>query len=458
MFISDVLSVRKITVALLLFVSLDAVASVTLTGSTRQSQDGNYSISWVQTGTHRLYTVVENGKDIGTVAFDKRGKGITRTYSFKNKVPGQYKYQIRVSFYGGPPALSNAVTVDVGVPVPNAPPTINTANPGGPFTLPHRQSPNVPLSVHWDRQINANSYTLQRSINNGPWKTLQNSSSNSWSDKPKELGAHKFRVRSCNKLNQCSSYRQSGILTISGPIPKAPSSIKYANPGGVSALPQTIYSTVPYSIFWDAQIHAARYELQRRFNNGSWTTIQNTTETALGYTPNDIGQYQFRVRACNAADRCSDFTQSGFLTINTPPLVTPSMIYVSGISRGVIKVGSDFNVNWTGVAHRDEYRLQYQRNSGSWESVPNIDKRTSYRFNFSNPGMYRFRVQTHIAPNRNSGFAVSDEVRLVDFSSKINTDYKYDALGRLIRVELDGSKKSEYTYDASGNRTDVEQR
>ena len=389
MFTGNVLNFRSIVPFLLLFMSIEATAVVTVTASSQTSTSGNFSISWEQTGRHRNYTVVENGEDIATLDYIG-GTGTIRNYPLSNKPPGQYDYQIRVAFFGGPPAISNTVRVNVTASVPSAPPNVRTSGNGGPFSLPTTVENGFPFSVNWDRQANASRYELQRRIDSGPWTLVQNDSSVSWTTTANESGNHVFRVRSCNAEDQCSGYTQSGVLTVNRP--PLESNISF-NDFTAPVRNDSILINTAFRLTWTDDTPRIAYALQYRRNAGSWVDLPLDPADVRyrNVSFSEAGDYTFRVRF-NSPVGFGPYHLSKVVKVLrsvTPPAAPTNGVllrqdssgaYTRRISGGQIPAGVNYRISWQASSDADYYNLQSSTNFGSWVPTPTDITDTHFDF------------------------------------------------------------------------------
>lgn len=118
-----------------------------------------------------------------------------------------------------------------------------------------------------------------------------------------------------------------------------------------------------FNVSWSTSAGASSYQLQRRVNSGSWSTIQNNSNTS--FTNNNLaaGIYDFRVRACNSAGCTSYSTVKTTNVTNTGVPATPASITFMPSN------GSNV-VYWSSVSGATYYIMQHS-SGGSWSTYYN---------------------------------------------------------------------------------------
>jgi predicted phage tail protein len=230
--------------------------------------------------------------------------------------------------------------------------------------------------VSWTSVGTATSYELQERTNGGSWGTIQNTSSTSRAISGKGNGVYDYQVRACN-VGGCGAYSTIQGVTVllppsSAPTLTAPSSTTVDN----------------YTVSWTTVAAASSYELQERFNGGSWSTIQNTSSTSRAISGKPNGTYGYQVRACNSSG-CGSYSAISNVVVSVPqpPATAPSL---SG--PGLIFEGQPYDMSWSTVSGATTYRLEERLNGGSWLEVHNAAG-TIKSFPGRGQGLYDYRVR-----------------------------------------------------------------
>ena len=83
-----------------------------------------------------------------------------------------------------------------------------------------------------------------------------------------------------------------------------------------------------FAIAWGRSAGATRYELQQSRDGGAWTDTSVTgTPTTKAFTVTESGEYQYRIRACDAT-RCSNWSAIKMVVVILPPTVGFDSTYV----------------------------------------------------------------------------------------------------------------------------------
>lgn len=189
-------------------------------------------------------------------------------------------------------------------------------------------------------------------------------------------GAYDYQVRACN-VGGCGTYSSIGSATVllppsSVPTLSAPSSTPVDN----------------YLVSWSSVATATSYELQERFNGGSWSTIQNNGSTSLQLSGKPNGTYGYQVRACNSSGCGSYSGTSNVLVSVAQPPATPTSLFAPGL----LFEGEPYDVSWTTVSGATTYRLEERFNTGAWLEMYN-GAGTLKSFPGRGQGLYHYRVR-----------------------------------------------------------------
>lgn len=176
-------------------------------------------------------------------------------------------------------------------------------------------------------------------------------------------GRYLYRVRACSSAG-CSSF--SNQLATTTP-PTSPSDITAEATGNTTV-----------DVSWvDNSSTETEFRVERRANAGNFLAVGSveTNSTAFSDTGLEPGkQYEYRVRACNAAG-CSSF--SGVASVITTQSAGPSA--PSGLSAVAVSVGQ-IDLAWTDNAtNESEFRVERAIGQGSFTVIASLGTNaTSY--------------------------------------------------------------------------------
>ncbi|TQV72414.1 hypothetical protein FLL45_19590, partial [Aliikangiella marina] len=210
-------------------------------------------------------------------------------------------------------------------PVPSTPQKVivPTTNSTGNFTLSWQSSSNFTLGY----------YRVEESYNFSSWRSTGSNVSQSTTTKSftgKLPGTYRFRVIACNSAfntsDVCSGWGYSGYINVSSgqtapstpAVPLGPESSDNGN----------------YTISWvKPSGTVSYYNLQERFNSGSWTTVVSSNVLSKSFSGKAPGNYQYRVRACNSAasSPCSSYSATKQLTVNNPELIPDATLITPSV-------------------------------------------------------------------------------------------------------------------------------
>ncbi|TQV70869.1 hypothetical protein FLL45_21310, partial [Aliikangiella marina] len=210
-------------------------------------------------------------------------------------------------------------------PVPSTPQgvVVPTTSSTGTFTLGWQPSSNFTNGY----------YRVEESFSFGSWRTVvssipTNTTRHTFSGKAP--GTYRYRVIACNRpfsgSDVCSGWGYSGYINVSSgqtapstpAVPLGPESSDNGN----------------YTISWvKPSGTVSYYNLQERFNSGSWTTVVSSNVLSKSFTGKAPGNYQYRVRACNSAasSPCSSYSATKQLTVNNPELIPDATLITPSV-------------------------------------------------------------------------------------------------------------------------------
>jgi len=210
-------------------------------------------------------------------------------------------------------------------------------------------SKNGAFALRWNPIAGAVSYTLQESVNDGAWTTVQTGPGTSWSAVGRATGSYQYRVQACASAG-CANHGGSWPVTVLLPPP---------TPAGASA---TAPIPGPVTLTWHASPTATSYVVDQQFNGAQWTRVYDAGATAAVFGTPTSGAYVYRVQACNSSG-CSAFRQSNAVSITRPPSSAPP-IHGSGTNHD-----GAYTIGWGGVAEATYYNVFENTNGVAWGHV-----------------------------------------------------------------------------------------
>jgi RHS repeat-associated protein len=340
-------------------------APASITPSETSDTDGSYTISWAPESLATRYELQEQ-KDGG--AWSTLTSSITTTaYAVSGRTDGSYQYQVASCRSGGCSdyTTSSAVAVLLAPPTP-ASITVPTGDVDGNFT------------IQWSYGGGTvDSYDLEERSSTGSWTSVYAGSSVSASLTGRAMqDSFDYRVRACNTTG-CSSWLQgaNSLVTPAG----VPSSI---------ALPPTGDVDGAWTVSWGSSAGTVDYyELQEQQDAGAWSTIYNSgTLLSHAVTGRVNGSsYQYRVRACNAANCTAWQTGSGSVKATFVP--TGPTINAPGFDSD-----GAYTVTWNANLIVTQHQIDRKKNSGSWVTIY-TGTNTSYAESGRNTGTWTYRMQ-----------------------------------------------------------------
>ncbi|MDB9953032.1 fibronectin type III domain-containing protein, partial [Porticoccaceae bacterium] len=357
--------------------TVTVTASYLVSASTSSTSSGNFSLSWTVPGSFTTYQVEQslNGGSWGIVASTG-----SPSHSFSNKPDGSYQFRVKYCFtLPIPPystvctATSNSVAVLVAKP-PGIPASIG----GVPAT-----DNNGAFTVSWGTASGTvTSYRLEQQKNGGSWVQIYSGTGTSKAVSGLGDGSYKYRVRACNSVG-CSSYRTSGNSIVANAPP---------TPSSISGVPATDNNGA-FTVSWPTTTNADNYRLEQQKNGASWTQIYNSTGISKAVSGLADGTYRYRVRACNTYSTyttCSGYRTSGTSVVANMPGTPASIAGVPATDNN-----GAFTVSWgTGSGPVDNYRLEQQKNGGSWTQIHSGSTSIlSKAISALGDGTYKYRIR-----------------------------------------------------------------
>ncbi|MBY6212820.1 hypothetical protein KUV95_14780 [Microbulbifer agarilyticus] len=350
----------------------------TISGVPGTDNNGAFTISWSASGGIVDGYELQQQKNGGNWSNIYTGTGLSKavsglgdgTYSFRVRA---YNTEDSFTSYSAYNTSSSATVANVPG-VPSSISGVPTTDVDGSFT------------VSWATATGTvDGYKLEQQTNGGSWAQIYSGTGTSKAVSALADGTYAFRVRAFNTEGSYTAhtgYRTSGNAIVA----RQP-----ATPASISGVP-TNNSSGAFTVSWAAvTANTDQYQLQQQTNGGSWSTIYTGSGTSKAVSGLADGAYAFRVRAQNLVSshiQSGSFRTSGTATVANKP-ATPSSI--SGVPA--TNTSGGFTISWTAVAApADKYRLQQQKDGGSWVEIYNgtgLSKAVSGLAD----GAYKFRVQ-----------------------------------------------------------------
>lgn len=323
----------------LLAKSVSAVApGVPLITVSSFSNSGSFPVSWSSVvGASRYELQQREGQGNWAAAYS----GAALTWSATGKAAGSHGLRVRACRVALCGSWSAVATIVVQLP-PSAAPVLTapaTAS-GGNYV------------VGWTAVAGATAYRLEERLGTGAWGQIQDGAERSRSFTAKAGGTYGYRVRACNTAG-CSAY--SGIAAVQAV--HAPSVAPVLN-----APAKSLGSA--YTISWGTVSNATSYQLDERFNGGSWGTLTNAAATSQSISGRIQGVYEYRIRGC-ALVGCGPYSSVSKVQVVIAPSGVPSISTPASSSTG------SYTVTWSGVERAVSYLLQEQINGGGFSTLQN---------------------------------------------------------------------------------------
>ncbi len=325
---------------------VDGTFSVTINPNSQAAED------------NATYTLTRTGGPGGTTNFSM-GSSLTR--SENNLADGAYGYRVKACNVSGCSGLTSTKSVSVyrkpGVPSISLP----TTDTDGSYSLSMSSSGAV------------TSYELREQVNGGGFVIQQINGNSSWNYTNKSNATYGYQARACNILS-CSNWsgtKSVQVLKTPGVPPNftAPSASSSGN----------------FTVDWtSASGVVTSYQLQERFNGGSWANVPNNDGdlTAEYVSGRAVGTHQFRVRACNSLD-CSSWAPTRTVTVS---------LTIPAISGPASSTTGNFTLSWTSGDANGYYFLTLE--DGYTDGSVAAQGQTSGSRSFSNlpSGVYNFHL------------------------------------------------------------------
>ena len=398
--------------------------------------NASFTVSWgTASGSVDRYELYQQK---GTGSWSNVYSGTGRSKAISLTSSGSYKFRVRaVNTFKGHSATGGYRTSGTATIEPNSSVTVTipSRDYDGRFnmTLSDPAIPNAGIYTHVE---------VQRKLGSGSWVNVGTFSPGTHGQVI-PLGNYSYRARGKGNYygEAYTAYGPTVTITVAPPVPAVPTSLTRSEHPSKDGT---------YSISWPAVEWASRYEWQE--GSGSW--VNNNASRSKGFTKTASDTtYSYKVRACNSTG-CS--SPSAAISVDVA-LAPKSPGYLNG-APSVVDSDASFTLNWNAAPGAvDFYQLYSKKDNGGWTKVYEGNNRSA-PVTINGLGQYRYRVR---GVNTYKEHTVYGDYRLsgtVLSASEVKKSYAYDALGRLIQVDINGEEKSTYEYDDAGNRKNVKDR
>ncbi|KAG0775216.1 hypothetical protein G6F22_013467 [Rhizopus arrhizus] len=211
---------------------------------------------------------------------------------------------------------------------------------------------NGSYGVSWSVASGAERYELDESANGGAWTQVHNAAGQSRDFSGKGAGSYGYRVRACNPVG-CTAYSASAAVTVVYPPAGAP---------GISAPARSAPGSI--GIGWNGVAGATRYTLQESSNGGGWVTLFDGDAGSYATAARGVGNYGYRVAACNGAG-CGPWSGTASVAVIGPPAIEPVIS-----APGLVNV-PQYSLSWSVPANSESFVLEESANGGGWTVMHN---------------------------------------------------------------------------------------
>jgi len=314
----------------------EAAPSVPALSAPGYITQGSVNLTWSPAGGANRYELQRAQAGTWSTIFD----GAVQAFTSTGLATGTYQFRVRgCRVVCG--EWSNTASVAVELP---------------PATVPVLTVPatafNGSYSVSWSASAGAERFELDESANGGAWTQVHNAVGQSKGFTGKPGGSFNYRVRACNPVG-CTSYSGSAAVAVVYPPASVP---------GVSAPARSAPGSI--GIGWNGIGGADRYTLQESTNGGGWVTLMDAHVVSFATPARGVGNYAYRVAACNGAG-CGPWSGSAAVAVIGAPTIEPVIS-----APGLVNV-PQYSFSWSVPANSESFILEESANGGGWTVVHN---------------------------------------------------------------------------------------
>lgn len=147
--------------------------------------------------------------------------------------------------------------------------SLSTTIPIPTLTVPLLSYVTQPFTVSWTSVESADSYTLQRNIDNSTWETVYTGLNLSYQDTISSGSSVQYRV-CATALGQTGDYSDPQTVNL-----------RQISPTPTLTMPGTVDLFTTYTISWGAVANADGYIVQKQVNDGDWTQVYKGSGTSF---------------------------------------------------------------------------------------------------------------------------------------------------------------------------------
>ncbi|HWE03064.1 MAG TPA: fibronectin type III domain-containing protein [Tepidisphaeraceae bacterium] len=312
--------------------------------------------SWTASHGASGYTL-QDSTDSGMTWTDVVTQAST-TYTATNLTSDTpYEFQIKATNASGSSAYSTALSAATVMP--------------SPINLSATVVSGTEITLMWFSEVGADTYKLERSLNNSTWSTIAAAdATNSYDDTGLTPGTTYYYRVSATDANGTSA-PGTGVSTVTAPA--------------IPTLSTTSVGATSISFSWTASPTATGYTLQDSSDAGmTWTTA--VTQAGVSYSVTGLSadtSYQFKILASNG---------SGSSLYSAPVTIKTLLASPAGLAPTVVSA-SEVDLAWTAEAGATTYKVERSLNNSTWSTIAAADATNSYNDTTLNAGTtYYYRI------------------------------------------------------------------
>ncbi|WP_281560171.1 hypothetical protein [Thalassomonas sp. RHCl1] len=180
------------------------------------------------------------------------------------------------------------------------------------------------VTLNWLAVADAESYLVQRNLNDGGWLPLAQSSDISFTDTLTDSASVSYRLKACAGSGDDMVCSEASLET----------KIMVTKTPAVPETPTLLVNKSAVSLSWSPVTDAMSYQIQRKIDAADWVELPLISNTSFSETLSGFGTVSYRLLACvgvNEAKVCSEpsvqvsaeFVQDTVIIINTKLLGVP---------------------------------------------------------------------------------------------------------------------------------------
>ncbi|WP_413662612.1 RHS repeat-associated core domain-containing protein [Microbulbifer sp. CNSA002] len=273
-----------------------------------EDNDGKFAVEWAAVAAASDYELQQqvNGGSWSTLAnLQETSRELTLSTS------GSYKYRVRAKLGGSVGAWRTSASAVVSI-IPAS------------ITITEVDKSAGKLKISWGEVPGADEYILEQSKGNGAWVETCRIVGTACDLSGLLTGEYSYRVAGI-KGGLLSGFRTSTVVVIRGVE---------------QLLVPSEVSGNSFSIDWSAVDGADSYELEERFESGSWATIYKGSNLTQFISVSLGGTYQYRVRATLANSQGAWTTSNGVEVIGSTNPSDPE--WAQGLVEGITPLDSAY--------------------------------------------------------------------------------------------------------------------